>query len=267
MDISDVLKDADAVLDAFYPGQFGATAIAGKGVQSLARFLAGVLLQSTTDSCLPVYDKCSCELNRVETLFGEVNPSGKLPYTYYKAGYTDHISMNDFSCAKPPGRGYRYLPADSEHILLPAFHGMSYTSFKVRVATAPLVLRNQPATNSLELEVSVANTGSLAGSETILAFFRPQNRTNPGGMELLPLQRRLCGLAKTEILPAKGMVTVRVSITVDSLAMADATGALVSMPGKYSIIISTGTKGAEEINIPLTIQGERLVMEELPPGI
>ena len=46
MDISDVLKDADAVLDAFYPGQFGATAIAGKGIQSLARFLAGVLLQS-----------------------------------------------------------------------------------------------------------------------------------------------------------------------------------------------------------------------------
>ena len=30
MDISDVLSDADAVLDAYYPGQFGATAIAGE---------------------------------------------------------------------------------------------------------------------------------------------------------------------------------------------------------------------------------------------
>lgn len=35
MDISDVLVDADAVLDAYYPGQFGATAIAGKRLKLL----------------------------------------------------------------------------------------------------------------------------------------------------------------------------------------------------------------------------------------
>lgn len=192
---------------------------------------------------------------------------GKLPYTYYKASYIDHVSMDDFSCAKPPGRGYRYLPADSEHILLPAFHGMSYTSFELRAATTPLVLHNQLPTNSVELEVSVENTGSLAGSETVMAFFRPENRTNPGGMGLLPLQRRLCGLAKTETLAAKETTTVHVNITADSLAMADEVGALVSMPGKYSIIISTGTKGAMEIGVPLEIQGTRLVLEELPPGI
>jgi|EP01043_Picozoa_sp_COSAG02_P055354 hypothetical protein len=35
MDISDVLSDTDAVLDAYYPGQFGATAIAGGFVDAL----------------------------------------------------------------------------------------------------------------------------------------------------------------------------------------------------------------------------------------
>jgi hypothetical protein len=36
MDISQVLADTDAVLDAYYPGQFGATAIAGEWVDTLA---------------------------------------------------------------------------------------------------------------------------------------------------------------------------------------------------------------------------------------
>eukprot|EP01043_Picozoa_sp_COSAG02_P014408 COSAG02_NODE_594_length_19849_cov_323.373114_3_plen_96_part_00 len=36
MDISEVLSDTDAVLDAYYPGQFGATAIAGEWVDTLA---------------------------------------------------------------------------------------------------------------------------------------------------------------------------------------------------------------------------------------
>lgn len=202
-----------------------------------------------------------------ETLFGFVNPSGKLPYTYYKASYTHQVSMDDFGCAKPPGRGYRYLSPNSEHILLPAFHGLSYTSFKMQAASTPQVLRNQPVTNSLELELTVENTGGRAGAETVLAFFRPENRTNPGGSNLLPLQRRLCGLAKTGLLPPKGTETLHINITVDSFAMADDGGALVSMPGKYSIILSTGTQGAEEIHVPLTVVGERFVLEELPPGI
>jgi hypothetical protein len=175
--------------------------------------------------------------------------------------------MDDFSCAKPPGRGYRYLPPDSEHILLPAFHGMSYTSFKMHAAATPQVLRNQPVTNSLSLEVSVENTGSRAGTETVLAFFKPENKTNQGGAKLLPLQRRLCGIAKTGLLPPKSTEILHINITVDSLTLADELGALVSMPGKYSIILSTGTQGAEEINIPLALEGERVVLEELPPGI
>ena len=259
MDISQVLSDADAVLDAYYPGQFGATAIAGEPISILlfretARFFTNAQHVSPSTLC-------------AEALFGAINPSGKLPYTYYKSSYIDQVSMDDFGCAKPPGRGYRYLPAESEHILLPAFHGMSYTSFKLHAATTPQVLHNQPSTNSLVLDVDVQNTGSYLGSESILAFFRPENRTNPGGAKLLPLQRRLCGLAQTGPLAAKDAKTVHINITIDSLAMADEIGALVSIPGTYTIILSTGTQGAEEISIPLTILGERFVLEQLPPGI
>ena len=89
------------------------------------------------------------------------------------------------------GRGYRYLPPDSEDVILPAFHGLSYTRFNISASTAPATIHS-----TLTLPVEVANTGTMAGTETVLAFFRPTNRTNPGGEDLLPLQRRLCGFAK-----------------------------------------------------------------------
>ena len=47
------------------------------------------------------------------------------------------------------------------------------------------------------LGLKVTNTGSARGAETLLAYWAPLNRTNPGGAGLLPLQRRLFGFAKT----------------------------------------------------------------------
>ena len=89
------------------------------------------------------------------------------------------------------GRGYRYLPPDSEDVILPAFHGLSYTRFNISASPAPASI-----TTALTIPVEVANTGAVAGTETVMAFFKPHNRTNPGGEDLLPLQRRLCGFAK-----------------------------------------------------------------------
>ena len=82
-----MLSRCHAVLDAFYPGMFGARAIA-------------------------------------ETLFGDNNPSGKLPYTYYRANYTQRLSIDEYAMAKPPGRGYRYMDPDDRDILLPFGHGL-----------------------------------------------------------------------------------------------------------------------------------------------
>eukprot|EP01045_Picozoa_sp_COSAG04_P014641 COSAG04_NODE_1107_length_8233_cov_2.467478_10_plen_326_part_00 len=158
-----------------------------------------------------------------ETLFGHNNPGGKLPYTFYKSSFISKISMDEFGCAKPPGttlgqcccwrqsivgsrarfdadawclplragRGYRYLPPDSEDVILPAFHGLSCTRFNISASPAPASI-----TTALTIPVEVANTGAVGGTETVMAFFKPQNRTNPGGEDLLPLQRRLCGFAK-----------------------------------------------------------------------
>ena len=152
MDIGSVLNHTHAVLDSFYPGMYGATAIA-------------------------------------ETLFGVSTPGGKLPYTYYKSSYTSRISMDEFGCAVPPGRGYRYMAPSDPDILLPFAHGQSYTRFSMALppsAPRKLLLR-AAGTALLNISVVVSNIGKVfTGTETVFAFFRPLNRTNPGSGKLLP---------------------------------------------------------------------------------
>ena len=231
MDISTVLLECDAVVDAFYPGQFGARAIA-------------------------------------ETLFGLVTPGGKLPYTYYRQNYTSAIKMDDFACARKPGRGYRYMDPSDPHILLPCFHGLSYTTFTVTsTSRQQLTLDNSNLANSVTLTFNVKNIGSFSGTETVLGFFRPHNRTNTGGADLLPLQRRLFGFTKIGPLTPGGASMGTIAVTVNRTAMVDEAGSLVSIPGAYDIIVSTGAVGAREIMVSLSITGAYRVLETLPPDI
>ena len=210
-----------------------------------------------------------------ETLFGRNNPGGKLPYTYYKASYVDAIGMNEFACAKGVGRGYRYLPLGSPYVLLPAFHGLSYTSFSIAASDAPRTLALPPPSSPLptrspgglmQFAVAVTNTGKVLGTETVFAFFRPEKATSPAPSSLLPLQRRLCGLTKVAVAPG-AKVTATVNVTVYDLGLVDATGTLTANPGTYTVILSTGAKGAREIEVPLTVTGHMQVLGTLPAGI
>ena len=63
------------------------------------------------------------------------------------------------------GRGYRYLPPDSEDVILPAFHGLSYTRFNISAPTAPATIDS-----TLTLPVEVANTGEPIAFEHLRAL-------------------------------------------------------------------------------------------------
>ena len=80
-------KSCDAILQAWYPGQAGGTAVA-------------------------------------DVLFGDYNPSGKLPVTFYKN--TDQLP--DFENYDMKGRTYRYM---TETPLYPFGYGLSYTTFDI----------------------------------------------------------------------------------------------------------------------------------------
>jgi len=113
-----------AIVEAWYPGQAAGTAIA-------------------------------------DVLFGNYNPGGRLPVTYYKS-VSDLPAFDDYRMA---GRTYRFFEGTP---LYPFGHGLSYTTF----AYKNLRPSNQrlSADGSLTVSVDVTNTGKIAGDEVVQLY-------------------------------------------------------------------------------------------------
>ena len=93
-----------------------------------------------------------------DILFGDYNPSGKLPITFYK----NDSQLPDFEDYKMAGRTYRYFKGEP---LFKFGHGLSYTSF----AYGKLALSSNTMQPGGEITVSVdiTNTGDRAGKEIV----------------------------------------------------------------------------------------------------
>ncbi|WP_295732354.1 glycoside hydrolase family 3 C-terminal domain-containing protein [uncultured Muribaculum sp.] len=90
-----------------------------------------------------------------EIIFGEVNPSGKLPVTFYRSD----ADLPDFEDYGMRGRTYRYFQGDA---LYPFGHGLSYTAFSI----------GKPSWRDGKVTVEVANTGDRAGEEVVQVYLR-----------------------------------------------------------------------------------------------
>ena len=133
-----------------------------------------------------------------EVLFGEVNPSGKLPETFYKR----HTDCSAHALGEFPGGakvqyregvfvGYRYN--DAFHVE-PQFcfgHGLSYTQFRY---SDPAVQKTE---SGMTVSCMVENTGNMAGKETVQIYFAPKQRKDDE-----PVQQ-LAGFEKTELGPGE----------------------------------------------------------------
>jgi beta-glucosidase len=148
----------NAILQAWYPGQAAGTAVA-------------------------------------DVIFGDYNPAGRLPVTFYRA--TDDLpAFEDYAMA---GRTYRYFKGKP---LYPFGHGLSYTTF--RYAN----LRATPAADgAMALTVNVTNTGARDGDEVVQLY-----ATAPHGRE----NEALCGFSRVHL--AKG-ATQSVTLAVPGSAL------------------------------------------------
>ena len=164
-----------------------------------------------------------------------------------------------------PSPLHRYMDPKDPDILFPFGFGLSYTSFRVTLTTGPITLDSNTPTDSKTLTFNVTNTGSVRGAETVLVYFQPKNATNPGGADLLPLQRQLFGFAKADLAPGE-TTSLSVPVTTKGLARANANGDLVTIPDEYNIILSTGTVDSE-LQTSVTLTGTGMVLESLPPGL
>jgi beta-glucosidase len=103
-----------------------------------------------------------------DVLFGDYNPSGKLPITFYK----NMKQLSDFEDYSMKGRTYRFMSDP----LFPFGFGLSYTTFSI--GEAKLNKTSIKSDESLELTIPINNIGKRDGTEIVQVYVRKANDTD-----------------------------------------------------------------------------------------
>ena len=177
-------ETCEAIVQAWYPGQEGGTAVA-------------------------------------DVLFGDYNPSGKLPVTFYKST----SQLPDYEDYSMKGRTYRYFT----DALYPFGYGLSYTKYEVKGQKAEV-----GADGNGKVTVEVANTGKMDGTEVVQLYIR--NLQDPNG----PL-KSLRAFERVDV-KAGQTSTVALSLNRKAFEFWDAeTNTMRVKPGKYEILVGTSS--------------------------
>jgi len=123
-----------------------------------------------------------------DVLFGDYNPSGKLPITFYK-DTTQFPGFEDYSMK---GRTYRFMNGDP---LFSFGYGLSYTNFSI--GSAKLSSTEISNGQNLQLNIPVSNTGKRNGTEIVQVYIRKANDTGGPTKTLRGFQRLEVPAGKT----------------------------------------------------------------------
>ncbi len=195
-------ETCDAIVQAWYPGQEGGTAVA-------------------------------------DVLFGDVNPSGKLPVTFYK----NSSQLPDYEDYSMKGRTYRYF----NDALFPFGYGLSYTSFNLgEVKITENAVKDNVQCIMFNVQCQITNTGKLDGTETIQLYIR--DLQDPDG----PL-KSLRAFQRVNV-KAGATATVELHLTDKSFEFWDpATNTMRVKPGKYEILVGTSSDDKDLRKLNITI--------------
>lgn len=173
----------EAILQAWYPGQAGGTAI-------------------------------------VDVLFGDYNPAGRLPVTFYK----DAGQLPDFEDYSMKGRTYRYM---QQQPLYPFGYGLSYTTFIY--GEANLGKNTIGKGETAMLTVPVSNVGQRDGDEVVQVYLRsPADKDGP---------RYTLRAFKRVHIPAGQTKSVTIPLTHESFEWFDeATNTMHPVAGTYELL-------------------------------
>ncbi|WP_199119370.1 glycoside hydrolase family 3 C-terminal domain-containing protein [Pedobacter sp. ASV28] len=158
-----------------------------------------------------------------DILFGDYNPSGKLPVTFYKSD-ADLASFTDY---KMDNRTYRYFTGKP---LYGFGYGLSYTSFKYDALKLPLQLKKG---KGLEVSVRITNTGKLAGEEVVQLYMA--NKNNRVKMPLKALK----GFERISLNPGESR-QLKFKLLPEALTYVTAHGEIKPITGELQISIGGG---------------------------
>ncbi len=191
----------DALLQAWYPGQGGAKALA-------------------------------------DVIFGDYNPGGKLPVTFYRST----ADLPDFMDYSMKNRTYRYFTGVAQY----AFgYGLSYTTFNV--GQGKLSAKSMKKDGKVSVTVPVTNTGKREGTETIQVYVK---RLDDAGAPIKALK----GFQKLSLKPGE---TKKAEIVLDGEAFEyynENIDELSVMPGRYKILYGTSSLDKDLKSFDFTVK-------------
>jgi len=179
-------KNIPAIIETWYPGQAAGTAIA-------------------------------------DVLFGDYNPAGRLPLTFYSS-VNDLPSFDQYNMTT---QTYRYFKGD---VIYPFGYGLSYTNFHYD----NLKINHQnKAGADVTLSVDVKNTGKVSGDEVVQVYV--SNKTSTGHIPIRALKA-----FKRVYVKAGETKTVNLSITPDAFSIINDDNKRVIVHGKFEVSVGGG---------------------------
>jgi beta-glucosidase len=172
-----------------------------------------------------------------DVLFGDYNPSGKLPITFYK----NSQQLADFEDYSMRGRTYRFMSDP----LFPFGFGLSYTTFSI--GNAKISKTDIKKDESVELTIPVSNTGKRNGTEIVQVYVRKIN-DNDGPLKTLR------GFKRVDIAADK---TSQLAIDLPHTAFEffdRASGKMAVTAGEYKLLYGTSSDNKDLKTIRITIK-------------
>ena len=181
-----IVEGASGIIQTYLPGDYGANALA-------------------------------------KILFGDVNPSGKLPYTYPK--YNGVIEFYDHPKSVDRSKANDFNAFDPEWEF---GYGLSYTQFEY--SKLEISSKEVKGADTLVVRVNVTNKGEIAGKEVVQLFLSDNYAS------MVPAGKRLKGFEKIALQPNETK-TVEFTLTKKDLEFSDACGKWIAEPGSFDIRI------------------------------
>ncbi|GAA4498111.1 glycoside hydrolase family 3 C-terminal domain-containing protein [Hymenobacter ginsengisoli] len=204
IDVSAWAGQAKSIVEAWYPGMEGGNALA-------------------------------------HILFGDVNPSGKLPFTF-PVKLEDSPAMKLGEYPSTPGNplkqtykddiyvGYRYFDT---YKVAPQFafgHGLSYTTFQYGALTVT------PGQQSASVKLTVTNSGPVAGAEVVQLYVKP------GQTAVKRPEKELKAFEKVFLKPGETK-TITLALPAESFKYYDeGKKAWVLAPGKFDLLVGSSSR-------------------------
>ena len=197
------INEVPAIVEAFYPGQEGGNALA-------------------------------------DILFGDINPSGKLPVTFMKK-WEDHHAFETYPGKKEYAEysdeiyvGYRHYDKNNVEPLFPFGYGLPYTTFEY--SDLKLSSKTMAQDDEIEVSLKVKNSGKIDGDEVVQLYIHDVKASIDREVKALKGFQRVS-------LKAGESKTIEMKIDKSALAFYDIQSkSWVAEPGKFEVLIGSSSR-------------------------